>query len=484
MSGLLRHGGSGPSRRGRGTPRRRHRGFITPAGRTAAPAAGALMIVLLAACAHRIGPAGVGETGVGGVRETGTALPDPAFAGEIAELTARGLAIARDYRVAALTSRRFTHDELWTALREPLESGPFEVVEAGVSLQGRSILTVRYGGGPVRVLLWSQMHGDESSATMALADLIAFLARAPDDPLARRLHEALTIVMIPMLNPDGAELFQRRNAVGVDINRDARRLATPEARVLKEVRDALAPDFGFNLHDQNPHTLAGAGGERAAFALLAPAADAERTWTPVRARARHVAAAIAAALAGEVPGRVARYGDAFNPRAFGDLMQQWGTSTVLIETGVLENDPEKQRLRALNVAALITALDVIATGAWERADPRIYEELPPNRGFEHDILIRGGMLVLERGEPVPVDVALTWADGVRREALTVSDVGDLEDLYAYETIDASGLFLHPEPPLTSDESGMRWLVVGETVVLTLRRGPERDSEMVMRLGGH
>jgi hypothetical protein len=38
-------------------------------------------------------------------------------------------------------------------------------------------------------------------------------------------------------------------------------------------------------------------------------------------------------------------------------MQQWGTSTVLIESGALPDDPQKQRLRALNVAAILGALD-------------------------------------------------------------------------------------------------------------------------------
>jgi len=431
-------------------------------------------LLLAAGCAHRAEP----------VRRSDPAPSDPAFASEVRALGERALTLVRRHRVAGIATRRFTHDELWTALGGPLSAGPFEVAEAGRSVQGRSILTVRYGNGPVRVLLWSQMHGDESSATMALADLIAFLAAEPSHPLARRLHDELTIVMIPMLNPDGARLFQRRNAFGVDVNRDARRLATPEGRILKQVRDDFAPDFGFNLHDQNPHTQAGRGGERAAFALLAPAADADRSWGPVRERARFVAAALAAVLESEVPGRVARYNDAFNPRAFGDLMQKWGTSTVLIETGVLDNDPEKQRLRDLNGMALLTALDLIATGDWRRADPQLYDNLPPNHGFTHDLLLRGGMVVLNRGEPVRLDLALAWEDGVRREGLIVTDVGDLEGVYALEVIDATGLFIHPEGPMSAPEAGGRWLLVGEPVVLTLRRGSERESDMVMRLGGH
>ena len=61
----------------------------------------------------------------------------------------------------------------------------------------------------------------------------------------------MTVHFIPMLNPDGAELFNRHNAIGIDINRDALRLQSPESQLLKKVRDSLDADFGFNLHDQS-----------------------------------------------------------------------------------------------------------------------------------------------------------------------------------------------------------------------------------------
>jgi hypothetical protein len=128
------------------------------------------------------------------------------------------------------------------------------------------------------------MHGDESTATMALADILSWMASDAGDhrELRQRLSSKLKIVMIPMLNPDGAELFQRENAAGIDINRDARSLSTPEARALKSLRDSIRPHFGFNLHDQNARTLTGGAGSQVAIALLAPAADEGRTWGPAR----------------------------------------------------------------------------------------------------------------------------------------------------------------------------------------------------------
>ncbi len=416
--------------------------------------------------------------------------PSPGSEGEaivpaaVTRMFDRGLAVADEYRVTTIRERRFTHEQLWTTLAPLVDLEAFTVREEGRSLQGRSIMTVTFGEGPVTVLLWSQMHGDESTATMALTDMIRFLGEATSDPLRNRLREELTIVMIPMLNPDGAKRFQRRNAIGVDINRDARRLATPEARILKRVRDRVDADYGFNLHDQNPHTQAGREGPRAAIALLAPAADIERSWGRTRSRARLVASAIAGALQSGIPGRVARYGDAFNPRAFGDLMQQWGTSTVLIESGVLDDDPEKQQLRALNVAALLMSLDLIASDGLSIVNGVWYDRLPPNRGFTHDLLVRGGSLILAGSGPIRVDMAFAWEDGVDRTRLVLSEMGDLEDEYALEVIDATGLYIHPEVPFLSFDSSGAWLFLDMEAVITLRRGPDRASEPVMRIGGN
>ena len=391
--------------------------------------------------------------------------------------------VAEQYRVAAITTRRFTHEAFWQAIQPSMASTAFRVDEIGRSMQGRAIRSVTFGSGPTSVLLWSQMHGDEATATMALADLFRFLAEATSDPVRERLRERLTIVFIPMLNPDGAQLFQRENAAGIDINRDARQLATAEGRTLKAVRDRLRPAFGFNLHDQNARVLAGARGKQVAIALLAPPFSVDRSYDDVRSRARLVASVIAHTLGEEIAGRIARYDDTFNPRAFGDLMQQWGTSTVLIESGALPDDPEKQRLRALNVAALLASLDAIATGSYRAADPDDYESLPGNRGGASDLLILGGQLVLPGVPPLRADVAIAYDDALARTGAKVRDVGDLRELVAIDTIDASGLFLHPRPSALTTESGGVWLRIGAEAVIEIRRGADPSSERVRTIGG-
>ena len=262
-----------------------------------------LVTVLLAACGGTVTP---------------TRTPSPP-AMSPAELSA----LHDEVRVAGLEERRFGYDQYWQAVSSHL-GGPVSVSVAGHSGEGREIRRLTFGSGPTTVLLWSQMHGNESTASMSLADIIRFFSTEADHPLARRIAQGATVHMVPMLNPDGAERFQRRNAQGIDVNRDARRHQTPEGKTLKGLSDRLEPDFGFNLHDQNIGTRVGGTGRGVAIALLAPAFDESRSVNPLRERAMRVASVIVGAIDPLVGGRVARYDDTFNPRAFGDLMAAWG----------------------------------------------------------------------------------------------------------------------------------------------------------------
>ncbi|MCH8991525.1 MAG: hypothetical protein IIA44_07215, partial [Acidobacteria bacterium] len=177
-----------------------------------------------------------------------TSAGTPAYS-DAATISAELIDVYDDVRVAGLEDRRFNHGTYWRAVA-PYLGGNVSSTRAGQSVEGREIRHLTFGSGPTTVLLWSQMHGDESTASMALADITRFFHERGDHPVARRIAQGATVHMIPMLNPDGAQRFQRRNAQGIDVNRDARRLQTPEGRVLKAVTDALGPDFGSNLHEQ------------------------------------------------------------------------------------------------------------------------------------------------------------------------------------------------------------------------------------------
>ena len=104
-----------------------------------------------------------------------------------------------------------------------------------------------------------------------------------------------------MLNPDGAERNVRRNAQGIDINRDAVELQTPEGRFLKAIRDRYAPAAGFNLHNQGALVTAGPTGPQSVLAVLAvPGAENEPDG-PAVARKKGLGAVMARAANPSAP---------------------------------------------------------------------------------------------------------------------------------------------------------------------------------------
>ena len=306
----------------------------------------------------------------------------------------------------------------------------------GASVEGRAIRRVTCGTGPAHVLLWSQMHGDEATATLALLDMFNLLSGpASSEGWMREMLAGVTLHFIPMLNPDGAERVKRLTAVGIDINRDAAKLLTPEAGILREAQKRLSPAFGFNLHDQDPNSV-GQSKNVTTIALLAPAADAERTVTPGRERAMKIAALIATALKQYIGGHFATYSDTFEPRAFGDNMQRWGTSTVLIESGQWPGDPEKAFVRKLNAVALFVSLHAIATGSYVSADLAAYNELEENGDRMLDIIVQGATVTHRSGWSGVADIGFTKTTLPAHETAryAVKSIGDLSTFGALEII--------------------------------------------------
>jgi hypothetical protein len=324
--------------------------------------------------------------------------------------------------------------------------GLLRLREAGRSVEGRPIPLVSFGRGERTVLLWSQMHGDEPTATLALADLLSLLAEERGQE--RWLSEVLagcTVHVIPMLNPDGAERHQRHNAVGIDVNRDARSLVSPEARALFEAQRDLRPEFAFNLHDQGLASV-GTSTKATAIALLAPAAEPGRKVTPVRHRAMRLASLVAGILDPIVGGRIASWDDTYEPRAFGDLFQGSGSSTLLIESGHWAGDDEKWFIRKLNFVALLASLHAIASGDVDEVPVDRYLGIPVNGTRVFDLVLRGVEIRAGRsGWSGRADVGLAFHPAQPRRGATpptaaiVREIGDLSRYGGLEERDGAAL---------------------------------------------
>ena len=349
------------------------------------------------------------------------------------------------FMVKEVRSRRFKHAEMMGILRtlQASMNDLLTIQQVGVSSEGRSINLLALGRGKKKIFMWSQMHGDEPTATMGIFDMLSYIALHRSTAEVQSILSDTTLLIIPMLNPDGAERFQRRNAQGIDINRDAAQLRTNEAKILKQTRDSFSPEFGLNLHDQEPRYTVGSSGKVATIALLAPAIDRKKSENAVRLRAKRIASVLVDILSPYIDGHISRYDDSFEPRAFGDNIQKWGTSTVLIESGGAKNDPEKMSIRKLNCTALLGICYAVAIGEVDDAEISKYEQLADNTKNLYDVIIRGITLTFDNGAaPIVADVGINLEEsvdgGVVRWRGKVVDIGDLSTFTSFRAFDGKG----------------------------------------------
>jgi len=347
------------------------------------------------------------------------------------------------YKEPTLDKRRIKHSQIIPLVNKLRANPKFEVNKIGESIEGRDLHLISFGKGGTDIFLWSQMHGDEPTATQAIFDIMNFFDSEGFREEKQAILANTRLHFLPMLNPDGAEVFQRRNALGVDINRDALRLQSPESRALKKVRDSVDAVFGFNLHDQSRYYNAERTPKPATISYLATAYNYEKDINDVRERSMKAIVYMNDVIQKYAPGQVGRYSDDFEPRAFGDNIAKWGTSLILIESGGYANDREKQEIRKLNYVSILSALYGIATGEYKDISIDRYEEIPPNDRKMFDLKIENLTYELE-GNDYILDLGInrqeiddTYHDSFHFKSIIV-DQGDLSTYYGYETFDATG----------------------------------------------
>jgi hypothetical protein len=341
--------------------------------------------------------------------------------------------------------------------------------EIGKSVEGRSINMFSFGKGDTKLLLWSQMHGDEATATAGLLAIFNFIAQNFDSKFVKSIYDNLSIHAIIMLNPDGSEHYQRRNAQGIDINRDAQRIASPEGKILKKMHERILPDFGFNLHDMRGKETVGESGELLTAALMAPPYNKENEDSPTRIRAKKLAVMIKKNLDIFIEGHVARYKAEYMPRAFGDAFQNWGVSTVLIESGI-PNISEPHHLTRLSFISLLAAFEAIAEGTVDGADPAEYEAIPLEGIQLFDLLIENA-LIYNGKNTVPfksdlgINISKIWKENKTVLTGTIEDIGDLSITSGRTVIETENMLVTPGFIVASDKSPENLLKMGITTAV-------------------
>jgi len=131
---------------------------------------------------------------------------------------------------------------------ERTSKGMVTVDSAGQSGEGRELLYATIGEGEDVFWLQARIHGNELHSTEAALQVLKYLTGGSQD--AKLIRENLTVVVIPMYNPDGAEanIRQSTTPTSIDLNRDWENFAQPESRAFYEVWETLQPRLALDLH--------------------------------------------------------------------------------------------------------------------------------------------------------------------------------------------------------------------------------------------
>ena len=308
-----------------------------------------------------------------------------------------------------------------------LQKAGFQTAIIGESEEGRAIYQLKLGKGQKRILIWSQMHGNESTGTKAVFDFLNFIQHFPNHEITQTILNNCTITIVPMLNPDGAQAYTRVNANNVDLNRDAVQLQAQESKLLRKVFSEVNPEFCFNLHDQR--TIFGVEGtvNPATISFLAPSEEETREITEGRKETMNVIIAMNRLLQKIIPNHVGRYTDEFYPTATGDNFQKLGHNTILIEAGHYADDYEREVVRKFNFYALLQGIYHISTSI-NFKEYQEYFSIPNNIKNFYDVIYRS-----KNNEK---DIAYQYAESVENGkfalVLNKEKEGDLSLYFAHK----------------------------------------------------
>jgi len=308
-----------------------------------------------------------------------------------------------------------------------------QIQKVGLSVEKKVINSYVFGTGKKRILVWSQMHGNESTTTKALFDF--FNRLHIEDELTNQLLSECTFCVIPILNPDGAENYTRFNANNVDLNRDAQLLSQPESKVLRSLYDSFSPDYCFNLHGQRTIFSAGFSSNSSVLSFLSPAEDSQRAVTKTRKIAMEVIVAINQGLKNIIPDQISRYDDGFNNNCVGDFFQALKTPTILFEAGHFPGDYDREKTREFVYEALMIAFTVVSSKNFNGSTYQSYFNLPENQKLFFDVIIRDVL----RKDGELIDVAIQYQEVLKDNEVLfvpkVAKVGDLTEYFGHHEID-------------------------------------------------
>ncbi|MEW7291892.1 M14 family zinc carboxypeptidase [Aquimarina sp. 2304DJ70-9] len=334
------------------------------------------------------------------------------------------------YKEPSLFGRYIYLDHI-TPLLDVLSS-KVEIKQIGTSENNAPIQLIKIGNGSKKLLFWSQMHGNESTTTKALFDLINLLTDSTNS-ISKDVLKECSLYIVPILSPDGAKLYTRLNYNKVDLNRDAQSKTQKESIVLSDLIKAIQPDFAFNLHGQRTIFSAGATNYPATVSFLSPAGDKERSITSSRKVAMDIIAKMNTMLQELIPNQVGRYDDGFNINCVGDTLEHNGIPTILFEAGHYPGDYDREMTREYIFYSLVTSIQYIAKTKIIGEGYKDYFLIPENAKCFYDIIIRDVILNSKN-----VDIAVQYTEILTGNNVKfvpkIVKIDDLQNFYAHKEI--------------------------------------------------
>lgn len=308
----------------------------------------------------------------------------------------------------------------------------YSVEVIGKSVLEKPIYKYTIGTGAIKVFMWSQMHGNESTTTKAVFDFLNLIHSS--NKQGQRLLKEFTFCFLPMVNPDGAELYTRENANKVDLNRDSIDLSQPESQLLRQTFNEFQPDYCFNLHDQRTIFGAGTSGNVATVSFLAPSFNENRDVNELRSKAMEIIVAMNTELQKHIPNQVGRFDDSFNANCIGDQFTLLGVPTILFEAGHYPNDYYREYTRKMIFIALISGLQHIYEIDIVDDKNANYFEITKNNIVFYDFLYKNVKINYDSKEIITNFAAQykeELVDGKIQFNAYVAEIGDLKGKFGH-----------------------------------------------------
>jgi hypothetical protein len=337
-----------------------------------------------------------------------------------------------NYKEDSLFGRYITLNDI-----EPLLS-KFQTEVIGKSVLGKPIYKYGIGVGKIKVFMWSQMHGNESTTTKALFDF--FNVIHSEEAIGVKLLQEFTFCFLPMVNPDGVELYTRENANKVDLNRDSLDLSQPESQLLRKTFEEFKPDFCYNLHDQRTIFGAGNTGNVATVSFLAPSFNENRDINDIRAKAMNVIVAMNDELQKHIPNQVGRFDDGFNINCIGDMFTSLNVPTILFEAGHFPRDYQRENTRKMIFISLLSGLKHIYENDVVDNEIAKYLSISQNNIVFYDFLYKNIKINYD-GKEIITNFAAQYKeeliDGTIQFNAYIAEVGELQGKFGHFEFNAN-----------------------------------------------